>query len=344
MKFALLLLGLVAVVYASDKSCTATIAKYPGYAGVQAVTGRVIVTGNNYKDKTKLEYHLAGLEGSANSGLHIHTGITCQDASYVSGHYYAGEADGEDPWTTTVASDSSGVSVGNLEVKDGIDYAGTIGHAVVVHDAAGARIGCGVCVESCTAKIKKYPGYDGSLKAAGTVTVSASVEASYSSTLNVTYDITGATPTTNTSDSKYAGIHVHVGVDCDKDYVDGHYYATAADPWTTSQLTNAAGDASGSFSVVAGLNYQAQIGHTVVVHADDTDSTRIGCGVCVPDGYSDSSSMLPDWAWILVVIGSALLCAGCAFGVACIMFKGVGGGNDGNTQGSHQKHNDPDHV
>jgi len=344
MKLALLLLGLVAVVYASDKSCTATIAKYPAYAGAQTVTGRVIVTGNSYKDKTKLEYDLAGLEASVSSGLHIHTGITCEDASYVSGHYHALDSE-EDPWTTVVSSDSSGASTGILEVKDGIDYAGTIGHAVVVHDAAGNRIGCGVCVESCTAKINKYPGYDGDLKAEGMVTVSASVEASYGSTLNVTYDITGATPTLNNSAPQYAGIDIHVGVDCDKDYVSGNYFATTADPWTVVQRTDAAGAASGFFSVVTGLNYQAQIGHTIVIHADNNASTRIGCGVCVPDGYGDSSSMLPDWAWILVVIGSALLCAGCAFGAAYMMFKGSGsGGSDGHTQNSHQKHNDPEGV
>merc|ERR1740117_404602 len=128
MKSFALLLGLVAVAYASDKSCTATIATYPGYAGSYAPTGTVVVTRNNYKDKTKLEYKLAGLQTSVENLMHIHTGITCNDASYVSGEYYALKDGEEDPWTTKVTADSSGTSSGELEVKSGIDYAGNVGY------------------------------------------------------------------------------------------------------------------------------------------------------------------------------------------------------------------------
>jgi Cu/Zn superoxide dismutase len=329
MKMFALLLGLVAVAYASDKSCTATIATFPGYTGSYAPTGRIVVTGNNFKDKTKMKYNLAGLQPSQANGVHIHTGITCNDLNYVSTPYYALKEGEEDPWTSSAYADSAGRASGELEVKSGINYAGTVGHALVVLDSSNTKIGCGVCVETCTAKINKYPGYDGDMKVEGTVSVSANVANDYGSILNVTYDITGATPTTDNSDPQYAGIHVHVGVNCDKDYVAGHFYATTSDPWTTSERTDAAGDTAGFFSVATGLTYQAQIGHTIVIHADDTDSTRIGCGVCEADGYDDSSSMMPDWAWILVVIASSLLCLAVGIGVVMAMKSGGGGGGGG---------------
>merc|ERR1712086_172943 len=206
-------------------------------------------------------------------GLHIHTGTTCEDANYVSGHFYATTTD---PWTTTVTtSDNVGASSGSFSVQAGLTFCDTVGHAIVVHDGTD-RIGCGICIESCTASIKTYPSYTGShASVAGSVSVAASAALDYKSTLSLYYDLTGLEPLAS------GGLHIHTGTTCeDSDYVSGHYYATSADPWTTTvETASAAGASFGSFDVAAGLSVPDIVGRAVVMH-DGTD--RIGCGVCIP--------------------------------------------------------------
>ena len=129
-------------------SCVASILTYPSYTGTRTAVGTVVVTApmaDNYTSTLSLSYSLTGLEPSYAGGLHIHTGTTCEDSDYVSGHYYATSAD---PWTTTVeTSDSDGASSGNFDVQAGLGFtSGAVGHAIVVHDGTD-RIGCGVCVQ-----------------------------------------------------------------------------------------------------------------------------------------------------------------------------------------------------
>merc|ERR1711957_85195 len=288
--------GLVAS--ASAAQCTATIALYPGYIGAySSAAGKVTVqsSGDVPGNTLKLTYALTGLEPSRDQGLHVHTGITCADATYVSGHFYATETD---PWTSTngavtATTDTSGASSGNFGIKDGISYDATVGHAIVVHDSTGP-IGCGICVETqaCTAQISMYPGYEvaaGTVAyaAAGTVKVTSTGVDSYKSALALTYSLTGT---------------VSVGSDS---------------------------LASGDFSIMAGLKYASVVGHAVVVLAGDTNSSKIGCGVCISDSYdgSSSSSTFAEWAWILIVLVCALGCGAIGYGVAWGLARTNGSSN-----------------
>jgi len=254
-------------------SCVASILTYPSYTGTRTAAGTVVVTtpmADNYTSTLSLSYSLTGLEPSYAGGLHIHTGTTCEDSDYVSGHYYATSAD---PWTTTVTADTAGASSGSFSVDAGLSFCDVVGHAIVVHDGTD-RIGCGICIESCTANIETYPSYTGShASVAGSVSVAASVAEDYKSTLSLSYSLTGLEP------FGAGGLHIHTGTTCeDSDYVSGHYYATSADPWTTTVDTaSAAGASSGSFTVAAGLSVPDIVERAIVVH-DGTD--RIGCGIC----------------------------------------------------------------
>merc|ERR1712139_499833 len=98
-------------------------------------------------------FDMAGLEvencksapaGVANAcGIHIHEGMTCDDAAAVGGHYYNKDSIVSDPWspvTYTVKED--GTASGNIqsiEIGEGQDIAG---RALVVHDSTGARVAC----------------------------------------------------------------------------------------------------------------------------------------------------------------------------------------------------------
>jgi len=117
---------------------------------------------------------LTGLENSVTGGIHIHTGVTCDDASLVGGHYYGG--DSVDPWlTTSYMTNSMGVASVELSLDDfslGGDYP-VAGRAMVVHAANGDRIGCGVLMSTAgeVVTLGKYPGYNGMYENTTTGTV-----------------------------------------------------------------------------------------------------------------------------------------------------------------------------
>ena len=86
----------------------------------------------------------AGLEASTSGGFHIHTGTTCADAAAVGGHYYAHDAGAVDPWfDTKYETDADGAVSGTVAAFVDFDLP-IAGRTVVVHDAAGARVACGV--------------------------------------------------------------------------------------------------------------------------------------------------------------------------------------------------------
>jgi hypothetical protein len=148
-------------------------------------------------------------------------------------------------------------------------------HAVVLHAASGARIGCGYAGvgKSLTASMGSYPGTSSGMSGTVTVTVSMGL-------LSVSYSLTGL----SSSDTS-GGLHIHSGygasVCSDASLPGGHYFATGyTDPWYTT-WTKAAGatTASGSFTVLAsGYDTLAEnYLHAVVAHAGS--GARIGCGV-----------------------------------------------------------------
>jgi hypothetical protein len=125
------------------------LAPYPGYSGALSVTGTV--GGYLYGDDAYIWYNLAGLEadcasapeGVANAcGVHIHEGMTCDDADSVGGHYYDGDSISADPWSpVTYQASADGTSKGKTSASIG-DGQNINGRAIVVHDKTGARVAC----------------------------------------------------------------------------------------------------------------------------------------------------------------------------------------------------------
>jgi hypothetical protein len=79
------------------------------------------------------------------------------------------------------------------------------------------------------------------------------------------------------------GIHIHSGTTCATAAdVGGHFWdASVPDPWITAigsvYNSDDEGCAKSEFTVDSGFDYDTNIGHAVVVHAQNGD--RIGCGV-----------------------------------------------------------------
>ena len=137
----------------------ALIEPYPGYTpsdGSAPMASGIVTVGQVDRHTVSISYQLSGLVVGESGGLHIHTGLTCDVASEVGGHFWNEAVEAEDPWTAAggavfnpavegiVSGLTTGTSSGTFEVKAGYSLANNAGHAVVVHNAAGDRIGCGV--------------------------------------------------------------------------------------------------------------------------------------------------------------------------------------------------------
>ena len=153
-------------------AAVATMAAYPGYTPGIAVMGTVVVKDTN--DGITLTGTLGGLETGASGGIHIHTGVTCDDASLVGGHYFPGMA--SDPWMSTVwSSDSMGSSTVDFTTPSfsltGVDPVAN--RVVVVHDSSGNRIACGVLLSTVgeVVTLGSYPGNAANTDTAGTLVV-----------------------------------------------------------------------------------------------------------------------------------------------------------------------------
>jgi len=311
------------------ESCTANIQAYPGTTGgkYSSVAGSVSVSGAPAgvpwarSPWLTLSYSLTGVEPGVAAGLHIHTGTTCADADYVAGHFFATDlayqqtvsntATSADPWfQPTSTADQCGATSGKIDtVLTGLQTSEHFGHAVVVHDGSGARIGCGICkkatecghrYDTCTAKMGLYPGYTGSLQPSGKVQVSGSPGSGYGykSNINLAYVLAGILPAYG------APMHIHTGTTCvDHGLVAGHYFASLVDPWgTRTSVTDGAGAVTGTIADVhSGLSSAQSVGHAVVVH---DGPNRIACGVCVPTctatiaGYPGYTGSYPGWEFL----------------------------------------------
>jgi hypothetical protein len=119
----------------------ATITLYPGYNGTNVnATGKIQVWD---LDATRqvVNYQLSGLGTGVNTtgGLHIHVGVTCDNASI---HYYSTASD---PWlATNYTANTNGVAQGSFIVTSGYLLADNIHHAVVIHESDNNRLGCGL--------------------------------------------------------------------------------------------------------------------------------------------------------------------------------------------------------
>ena len=125
-----------------------------------AVMGTVVL--KDTSDGIMMTGTLGGLETSTMGGIHIHTGVSCDDANNVGGHYYPGMA--SDPWTSTMwYSDSMGSS----NVKFTVPMFSLTGmnpvanRAVVVHDSSGNRIACGVLMSTVGEVVAHFASFYG---------------------------------------------------------------------------------------------------------------------------------------------------------------------------------------
>jgi Cu/Zn superoxide dismutase len=285
---------------------------YPGYTPGIAVMGTVVVKDTG--DGITLTGTLGGLETDASGGIHIHTGVTCDDASLVGGHYFPGMA--SDPWTSTMwSSDSMGSSTVDFTTPSfsltGVNPVAN--RAVVVHDSSGNRIACGMLMPTVgeVVTLGPYPGNTANTDTTGTLVVTQG-SAGVSIMGTVTHVEASCTN---------CGLHIHTGTvlrtSClrlfvplapcsifqarllnklsfqinpgytcdDASAVGGHFYdMSGSDPWaSTSYTSNANGVASVAVSDVAGFTTISASGmptayRTVVLHNDDS-SVRSGCGV-----------------------------------------------------------------
>merc|ERR1712087_545032 len=146
--------------------------KYPGYTGPYDVnkkglpsTGDAQIWSNGI---VTLQYYINGVPVScskpsdkANScGIHIHEGMTCDDADKVGGHYYdAGLS--SDPWANVVYTaekvpGSPTPQIGQAQAFTSVTIgsqtqADIAGRAMVIHGPDGERIGCGLISTSSDA-------------------------------------------------------------------------------------------------------------------------------------------------------------------------------------------------
>eukprot|EP00413_Alexandrium_margalefii_P019761 CAMPEP_0204533988 /NCGR_PEP_ID=MMETSP0661-20131031/12612_1 /ASSEMBLY_ACC=CAM_ASM_000606 /TAXON_ID=109239 /ORGANISM="Alexandrium margalefi, Strain AMGDE01CS-322" /LENGTH=852 /DNA_ID=CAMNT_0051540413 /DNA_START=76 /DNA_END=2634 /DNA_ORIENTATION=- len=245
----------------------ATVGAYPGSTGT-APAGTIVVTkaaGINLKGV------LTGLETGATGGIHIHSGFTCSDAAQVGGHYYDGMS--TDPWTTTYTSDANGVAEIDLTLalfSPWNDYP-VAGRALVIHNTAGTRVGCGLLefTPGQVAHMGTYPEFTGSEQVKGVI-----VTTQTASGILMTGTLSGLPASTT------AGFHIHTGNSCDKNAgVLGHYYeGMSSDPWSTTYTSDSSGVAQISLPM-SGFSLYADMpvmGRTVVVHSS---SAKIGCGL-----------------------------------------------------------------
>jgi len=133
-------------------------------------TGRVVVV----HDASGAKMACAVL-GVASAGWHVHVGTTCDVAAEVGGHYWDSKNDTvADPWTVVKFNAEAATVSGNVaSVNDGYGRAAHVGHAVVVHSATGAKIGCGVLKATAVAPKVTAPANVTTVAAATTVTVNA---------------------------------------------------------------------------------------------------------------------------------------------------------------------------
>jgi len=133
-----------------QKVLTASMGLYPGYepaAGDPTPSGTVTVS---FRDDDSFEFahNLAGLKPNCEScGIHIHAGKSCTDPALVLGHAW-NQYVVSDLWTIAggayYIADQDGRTDSSFNLFSGFGYEENINHAVVIHTAGGARVGCGI--------------------------------------------------------------------------------------------------------------------------------------------------------------------------------------------------------
>lgn len=294
--------GVVGEPYSRPQLSYATINNYPALVpyveGYPATIGGTLTF--EYLPQGKMlsvRGVITGLNASTIGGWHIHSGFSCESHSLVGGHFYRPNT--PDSWMgVTYRADYRGVaelmtylpgfalSRGPLAVN---------GHALVIHNSFGTRIGCGVITPAyrgSTVHMRHYPGSSRSSVGVGGVLVMQGLSATGpvgaaggtnagAGGLTVTGTLHGLPRNAPAG----GGWHVHSGFTCDQpDGVFGHYFAgMASDPW--NDISYGATDRKGvvqisqpkidGFSLIGARPVDLR---AVVVH-DPNTKARIGCGI-----------------------------------------------------------------
>lgn len=132
---------------AKIKRLKAKMNNYPGYSGNLSPRGKVVVKYNADNTFT-FKFGLSGLlPNCVDCGIHIHAGTSCDSHALVKGHGWNSLAV-RDLWVTSQGavynSDANGQAVGYFTTTNGFGYEANLNHAVVIHTADGARVGCGL--------------------------------------------------------------------------------------------------------------------------------------------------------------------------------------------------------
>ena len=130
-----------------DKVLVAEMGTYPGYTGDESPKGYVVVTFNADGTFT-FQFSLSGLLANCvDCGIHIHAGTSCESHELVKGHGWNSLAV-QDLWFASEGavyqSDEDGGAEGYFTLTNGFGYEANVNHAVVIHTAGGARVGCGL--------------------------------------------------------------------------------------------------------------------------------------------------------------------------------------------------------
>jgi Cu/Zn superoxide dismutase len=225
----------------------AKISSYPGtdLAKKGSASGSKFVVravdGDEGSTNIKLNYKIRNGPVGTGAGVtfHIHSGVTCEDAGRVGGHYWA-PFELPDPQNSGngffAYTDNRGKAKGVVYSDIGYSVKDIIGHTVVVHEmktdgsrGSGPRIGCGVIgreYETATARnFVNFVGPNGELvdpnyqpSAAKPITLALNGE---KSTVSVYQNADGTQSVTYllyAEDGKQldvnGGLHIHAGTSC----------------------------------------------------------------------------------------------------------------------------------
>jgi len=268
---------------------------YPGYNGPHVnVKGSITV---RHGQDGQLMLKLNGLRGLApdcvGCGLHIHAGTSCIDGDNgAAGPHYWQPTSSPDPWNLVgYDSNSKGESSNSVIVlSNGFGYHDHVGRSVVIHDAQGTRMACGILEEPTfknepirvlRARVGAYPGYAGANIIGGMARVTFYQDDSFRFSMSLTL------PKEEAPCVK-CGVHIHEGYSCDTD-TGPHYWnkeGDRPDPWSAANFTyynaDEYGNGKANFFLDNGISLEGNVGRTITVHAQD--GRRIGCGVLEPIG------------------------------------------------------------
>ena len=247
--------------------------RYPGYAGAYNITGSVTISAA-VNGSYQFDVLAAGGVPNGNHTIHVHSGVSCDAATLVGGHFWQ-PFPTPDPWTAPyLTADASGMINGSFAIDFGFTEEFFIRHALVIHDPSSARVACGV-IGSLTgapppflsAQMATYPNYNGSLTVTGVVEVWDVMDG-----LMLNFRLAGV------ENNVMGGVHIHNGTTCETS--GPHYWLnqSAADPWTTKYTSNTTGNlAVGALKIMTGYPLMDNMYHAVVIH--DAANVRVACGL-----------------------------------------------------------------